>query len=201
MWKCVMCETNNPVHCEECFICGTKKSDSLRISEDIKKREAYEKEMAEKAAAEKKTVDEPDEITSGIFGTASHKPAYEGTKTPDIDPVPGYPSSVSDAAGEISEDVWADELAERVEKSKKKAELERKTKTIGEKIFCGILLAVLIFLFVGGILYFFVFDSKASAASYSTLEMAYSESYDNIDNCCENNAENTISKDALKCFV
>lgn len=84
MWKCVKCEMNNPDDSGSCFICGTEKSYSLRLTEEMKKYDDSVKENAGKhiKLAADAVPHEKEEKSSGpvkgdIFGDAVYTRIHE----------------------------------------------------------------------------------------------------------------------------
>lgn len=153
MWKCVKCEMNNPDHSGSCFICGTEKSYSLRLAEEMKKRVVpAEKKVGKRVipAADViphesagKSSEPTDAVKDDIFGdavyTRTHEPHMEKFSVPEET----SPAEKSDSSELYEED---DDFLYEL----KKEQQEKRSKKIKE-IFVVIALIILIVLIIAAI--------------------------------------------------
>lgn len=150
MWKCVKCEMNNLDYSGSCFICGTEKSYSLRLTEEMKKHVVSLKENAGKhikPAAdaiphekEGKSSEPSDAVKDDIFGdavyTRIHEPYPE--EYPPSEELPAIRESILHETHDYDDD--DDFLIEL-----KKEQQEKRSKRIKNILF---IIAITIFIFL-----------------------------------------------------
>lgn len=113
MWKCVKCEMNNPDSSGSCFICGTEKSYSLRLAEEMKKTADFVKEepvIHTKPEEDKKSAERSsgaaETVKDDIFGdavyTRTHEPHMEKFSVPEET----SPAEKSDSSEPYEEDEY-----------------------------------------------------------------------------------------------
>lgn len=189
-WKCVMCEMNNPGYSGSCFICGTEKSYSQRLTDEMKKREV----KAADAVAHESGADAPKPVMGSIFGdavyTKSHDPHFEDDS---------YPEEIPPAEESVPPEIYDHDDDESF-----LAELNREKKKKEENKITVIVCVVLLILAIVRFIIMLIDVSQesdtdietAGPAAYIHDQTAYTVSCEIADE-----TENTISKDVLKCFA
>lgn len=187
MWKCVMCETNNPDELKNCFICGTEKTYSQRMAE---------REKAAPVGVEE-SISAPDDIFGKAVYGGESRTEMRGHDTPVN---PGIDKYMHEESFEIH-DRLDKKLRKKLEKKalKERYRIEGKIyRSLGEKVFLGLLIAFCIFLILGTVLGILLSERDTSKAVYS--ETAQTELFAYSCNTIHETG-NTFSKDVLICFA
>lgn len=146
MWKCVKCEMNNPDSSGSCFICGTEKSYSLRLAEEMKKTADFVKEepvIHTKPEEDKKSAERSsgaaETVKDDIFGDAVH--AYADDTYTEKDSAPEIKSSSPEMRSREEDEYFLYEL----EREKR----EKGSKKIKETVLVIVLIILVFSIFIG----------------------------------------------------